>query len=100
GRPNHPGRVELDELHVDQLGSCLVGQRMAVTRVFPAITGDFVSLSDPARGQNHGFGLKKVNATLFSVIAQSASYATVALQQICDGQLHEEVDTLVDPVVL
>ena len=39
-RPDHPGRVELDELHVHQIGARVVGQRVAVAGVLPAVAGD------------------------------------------------------------
>jgi len=34
GGPDHPGRVELDELHVDQLGTGLIRERLAVAAAF------------------------------------------------------------------
>ena len=39
-RPDHAGRMELDELHVLQLGAGVVGERVAVAGVFPAVAGD------------------------------------------------------------
>ena len=47
-RPDHPGRVELDELHVDELGARLVRERLAVAAVFPRVRGDLVGLADAA----------------------------------------------------
>src|SRR5207237_7933767 len=49
GRPDHAGRVELDELHVLQLGAGVVGEGVAVAGVFPAVAGDLVPLAAPRR---------------------------------------------------
>ena len=56
GRPDHPGRVELDELHVDQLGAGEVGQGLAVARVLPRVRGDLVGLADAAGREDDGPG--------------------------------------------
>src|SRR6185312_9843517 len=42
GRPDHAGRVELDEFHDDEFGPGVIGQADAVARAFPRIRGDFV----------------------------------------------------------
>ena len=55
-RPDHPGRVELDELHVDQLGAGLVGERLAVAAVLPRVRGDLVGLADPAGREDDRLG--------------------------------------------
>ncbi len=52
-RPDHPGRVELDELHVDQGPAGLHGQGVPVARVLPRVGGDLPGLADPAGGQDH-----------------------------------------------
>ena len=56
GRPDHAGRVELDELHVDELGAGLVGQRVPVAAVLPRVRGDLVRLADAARREDDGLG--------------------------------------------
>src|SRR5581483_10187508 len=48
GRPHHAGRVELDELHVDELGAGLVGERVPVARTLPGVGGDRVDLAGAA----------------------------------------------------
>ena len=55
-RPDHAGRVELDELHVDQLGAGLVGQRLAVAGVLPRVRGDLARLADAAGGEDDRLG--------------------------------------------
>ena len=54
GRPDHAGRMELDELHVHQLGAGVVGQRVPVAGVFPAVARDAVRAPDAARRQHDG----------------------------------------------
>ena len=56
GRPDHPGRVELDELHVDQLGAGAERQRLAVARVLPRVRGDLVGLADATGRQEDRLG--------------------------------------------
>ena len=53
GRPDHPGRVQLDELHVQQLGPGAQRQRVAVAGVLPRVGRDLVGLADAAGGQHH-----------------------------------------------
>ena len=54
GRPDHPGRVELHELHVEQRGSGEQRQRVTVAGVLPGVRGDLEGLADAAGGQHHG----------------------------------------------
>ena len=36
-RPDHSGRMELDEFHVDQLGTGVISERVAVAGSFPTV---------------------------------------------------------------
>ena len=56
GRPDHPGGMELDELHVDELGARLERQGVAVAAVLPRVRGHLIRLADPAGGQDDGLG--------------------------------------------
>src|SRR5215510_3653552 len=49
-RPNHSGRMKLNELHIDELGTCLVRERVSISSVFPTVTRDFVGAADAACG--------------------------------------------------
>ena len=53
-RPHHARGMELDELHVEQFGARVIGQRVAVARVFPTVAGDLEGAPDAAGGQHHG----------------------------------------------
>src|SRR2546425_13208033 len=57
-RPDHPGRVELDELHAHQVGARLVGERLAVAGVLPGVAVDLVGAADAAGGEHDGLGAK------------------------------------------
>src|SRR5262252_2342391 len=71
-RPNHSGRMELHKFHIHQRRARVVGQGMAVTCVFPAVTGDFVSPSDSSRGQNHSLGAEQVKSSTLAVVSEGA----------------------------
>ena len=58
GRPHHPRGMELHEFHVEQRSSRIVGQRLAVGRIFPTIAGHFESAAHAAGRQHHGFRVK------------------------------------------
>ena len=58
-RPDHPGRMELDELHVDQLGAGAIGQRVAVAGAFPAVAGDLEGAADAAGGEDDRLGAER-----------------------------------------
>src|SRR5262249_41449296 len=57
GRPDQPGRVELDELHVDQLGARVVPESVAVAGAFPAVARDLVRPAQAAHRQHDGLRL-------------------------------------------
>ena len=55
-RPDHPRRVELDELHVDEVGTGLVRECLAVAAVLPRVRRDLVGLADAAGRQHDRLG--------------------------------------------
>ena len=57
-RPDHPGGMKLNELHVDQGRAGVVCERMTVAGAIPTVAGDLVSLADAASGEHHGLGLE------------------------------------------
>src|SRR5207244_833428 len=88
------------ELHVDQLSTGEVGERMAVAGVLPAIAGDLVSLADAAGGQDDGLGTEDDEASLLAVIPDGAGDAVAVFQEAQDRALHVDGDALMDAVVL
>ncbi len=99
-RPHHAGRVELDELHVHQVGAGVVGERVAVAGVFPTITRDAVGAPDAAGRQHDRLALEQAEPAAFAVVSECACDAVAVLEQRKDGVLHVDLDPLVDPVVL
>ena len=100
GRPHHPRRMELHELHVHELGAGAIGQRLAVARVFPAVAGDLEGAADAARGQHDGFGREQLEAAALAVVSESADDAARIRQQIEDRVLHVHFDALMNAVIL
>ncbi len=92
--------MELDELHVHQLGAGVVGQRVPVARVFPAVAGDAVGAADPAGGEHHRAGAEEMQQAALAVVRERAGYAVPVLEERHHRALHVHVDALVDAVVL
>ena len=98
--PDHAGGVELHELHVDEFGTCVVGESVTVAGVLPAVRRNAEGASDTAGGEYDRLGMKNSEATFFAVVAERATDAITVHQQLDDGALHVYVDPLVDTVVL
>ena len=99
-RPDHAGWMELDELHVHQLRARVIGERVAVARVFPAVARDLVGAAHAAGRENHRFGLEQLEPSALALVAERADHAAVVLEQRDDRALHVHVDPLVDAVIL
>src|SRR5262249_33846225 len=99
-RPDHPRRVELDELHVDQLGAGVVAEAVAVAGILPAVAGDLVRLADAAGRQHHRLGPEDDEPAALAVVAERPRDAVAVLQQPDDRALHVDRHALVDAVVL
>ena len=80
-RPDHAGGVELHELHVHQLGAGVVGERVAVAGVLPAVAGDLVGAADAAGGEHHRLGAEDAEAAALAVVAEGAGDAVAVLEQ-------------------
>ena len=100
GGQTMPGRVELDELHVHQLGAGVVGERVAVAGVLPAVAGDLEGAADAAGREHDRLGLEHARSAALAVVAERAGDAVAVLEQLDDRVLHVDVDALVDAVVL
>ena len=80
-RPDHPGRVELDELHVDELGAGLIREGVPVAGALPAVAGDAVGAADSTGRQDDGLGLEDAEASAFALVAAGADDARAVGQQ-------------------
>ena len=92
--PHHSGRVELDELHADQVGAGVVGQRMAVAGVLPRVAVDLVGAADPAGREHDGLRAEQQEAAALAAIGERAADPAVVGQEPRDGAFHEDVDAL------
>ena len=99
-RPDHPGGVKLDKLHVHERGAGAIGQRVPVAGILPAIAGHPEGLADASGGQHDGLGAEHLKLALLTVIGDGARDAVSILEQINDGGFHMDVDTHMDAVVL
>ena len=73
GRPDHPGGMELDELHVLQLGAGLVGHGGAVTGALPGVRGVAVHPPPAAARQHHRPGPDDHELAGVAVVAEGAA---------------------------
>src|SRR6266851_2711764 len=89
GRPDHSSGMELNELHVHQLGPGLVRKRVAISGVLPAIAGDFVRSADAAGGQHHRSRLENVQQAPLAVVSQSSDDPLTVFEQRGDRALHD-----------
>jgi hypothetical protein len=92
--------MELHKFHVHQCRTGMVGERVAVARIFPTVAGDLVSPSNSARRQHHGFGAEDVKSAALAIICKRACDATAVLQQRDYRVFHEYVETQMDSMVL
>ena len=91
-RPDHAGRVELQELHVDQRRARTQGQRVPVAGVLPGVAGHLVALADPARGQHDRRRVEADEAPVAAEVAEAAGDLPVRHQQLRDRALVEDPD--------
>ncbi len=92
--------MELDELHVDQLGPGVVGERVAVAGVFPRIARDLVRLADAAGRQDDRLRPEDGPAAAFAIVGQRSGNAAAVEQELDDRPLHVHADALVNAVIL
>src|SRR5207248_11663803 len=99
-RPDHYARMKLNELHIDELRTGLVRQRVSLTCICPTVAGDFVRATDSARGQHHCFGAENFETPSLALVSERA-YDTVAVfEQRKNGVLHMHIDSLMNAMIL
>src|SRR5207244_3627925 len=99
-RPNHSRRMELDKLHVDQLGASAVGQRMTVAGVFPTVACDLIGPPNSTSRQHHCLGTKYPESPSLALVSKDSSDPVPIFQECEHGALHVHIDALVNTVVL
>ena len=100
GRPDHSRRMELHKFHIHQRRARIVCESVAISGIFPAVAGDFVSPSNASRRQHDGFGAKQVKSPALAIVAKCSRDAIAILQQCDDRVFHEHVETEMYAVVL
>ena len=92
-RPDHARRVELDELHVDQVGARPERQGVAVARVLPGVRRDLPRLADAAGGEHDGLRLEDdERARSRASSRRRRDTRSPSLSRRGDRALHEHVD--------
>src|SRR6185369_3417821 len=76
GRPDHPRRMELDELHVDQLRAGAIRKADPVSSPFPTVAGYLVGAARPARRQDDRLGRKKMKAAALAIVSDDSGGLT------------------------
>src|SRR5687767_13822339 len=71
-RPYHACWVELNELHVHQCGPRVIGERVAVARIFPAIAIDLERAAYAARCDHDGICLKETKSPSLALVSERA----------------------------
>jgi hypothetical protein len=90
--------MKLNEFHVDELRSCAISERVAVTGVFPAVAGNLVGASDAAGCQHDRFRSKDKKPAAFTIVTERADYSSVLFQQSKNGAFHVHIDPLMHTV--
>ena len=67
--------MELHELHVDQLGAGVIGERVPVAGALPAVAGDAVGAADAAGREHDRPGAKELEAAALALVAEGAGDA-------------------------
>src|SRR5262249_11779093 len=100
GWPNHSGWVKLHKFHVHERRTGMVGERMAIARIFPTVAGDFVSPSNSSGREYYRLGAEQVKSAALPVISERTCDAAPVLQQLDDGMFHENVEPQMDSMIL
>ena len=80
-RPDHARGMELHELHVLQLGAGVVGERVAVAGVLPAVAGDLEGPADAAGGQHDRPCAEQPEPAPLAIVAERAGDAVAVLSR-------------------
>ena len=92
--------MELDELHVEELGAGMVGQRMSVPGAFPAVARDLEGTTRAAGGEHHRRRVEHLEPSALTLVTDDADRPPVGDQQPHDGEFHVDGDAAVDAVIL
>ncbi len=86
--------MELNELHVEQIGTCLVGHRGAVAGALPRVGGETVHASPSPACEHNSAGLEGNEASGVAVVAEGTAHPVTRFQEAGERVLHAHVDAL------
>ena len=92
--------MELDELHVDQLRTGVIRERVAVAGAFPTVGRDLERAPDAAGREYQRFALENAKTSVLTLVCETADDAVAVFEQRDDGDLHVDLDALMNAVVL
>src|SRR5690606_21521604 len=98
-RPDHPGGMKLDELHVDEFSACIPGKCHAAACTIPTVARYFVEASHPPGGQYDRLCLEDLERASLPFITEGAGDSAVVLQRVCDCILLVEVYPLMSTMI-
>ena len=71
--------MELNKFHIDELGTRVIGENVAVARSFPTVACDLKCPSDTARRQHNCLRLKNPKTPMLSLVSQTTNDAVTVL---------------------
>ncbi len=100
-RPDHARRVELDALHVDQLGARPQRHGVTVPGTLPRVGREFPRLTGPARGEDDGLGVERDELPGRAPVRHASRDAPVGVvHQFQDLAFHKHVGAHRDNLLL
>src|SRR5215475_209835 len=80
-RPNHSGRMKLNEFHIDEFRTGLKCKRVSISGVFPTVAGDFVPASNPASCEHDCFRPEDFEPPSLAFVPERSCDAVAVLEQ-------------------
>ena len=92
--------MELDELHVHQLGAGTVGERLPVASVFPTVRRDLECPANAASSNHHRLRIPYHEVAAFTIVAERPAHAPGVHHQREHRAFHVDFHALMNAVVL
>src|SRR5262249_16528451 len=92
--------MKLHELHVHQIRTGVVGERVAIARVFRSIARDLIGPASTPGREHDGFCFKQYESSTFPLVTECAHNAVSILEQADEGAFHVHSDALMNAVIL
>src|SRR5256885_12407732 len=92
--------MELDKFHVDQLGTGVIRERVAIAGSLPTVARDLVCPSHSACRQYDGFSFEDTKPAVLAFVSETANDSITIFEESDDRDLHVNLDTLMNAMVL